>query len=402
MHHLFLRWAVPLSPHRMDRRRSTALLAALLLIAPAACRKTPVRESGATTVEVQVITLDARSTPVSWEFVGTVEALRTVEIRSRVAGELIKRPFTEGKKIKQGEVLFVVDPAPFDAAIKSAEGRLASAQARREGAKRDVARLAPLVERGAATPRELDDAISQEQQSAAAILTAQGDLDRAKLERTYTTISAPFDGLVGKTFLDEGAYVEPGGQGILAVVTQQDPISVTFNVSERLLMSIREQVESGRLTEPPDKTRAIELLLSDGSLYRHRGQVNFVDVVYDRDTGSAVMRAQFPNPQRELFPGQFVKPRIVGLTRPNSLSVPQRSVLLSPAGSFVYVVNAQDMVEARSVRLGEWSGSDWIIESGLTSGERVVVEGLQRVQPGMKVRVTGGATTQSTTRESNR
>jgi membrane fusion protein (multidrug efflux system) len=336
--------------------------------------------------EVNVVSVAPRTLEQTYEYVGQTAGSREVEVRARVTGILLSRKFTEGAPVKKGQSLYTIDPAPFEAAVNRAAADVAAAQARLEQAKRNAARLKPLFAEKAVSQKDYDDAVSGEAIGEADLKAARARLTEARLNLAYTKVEAPASGISGRSLRQEGSLVS-GPDVLLTTITQIQPIWVNFGIPDRESQAIQSEVQAGRLVLPKDGNFEVALKRSDGSTYRHTGRVNFADVRVSPGTGTREMRAELPNPDSQLRPGEFVRVVLKGATRPNAITVPQRAVLEGPQGKFVYVVNDKSMVEARPVEAGQWSGDDWIITKGLNAGERVVTDGVMKLGPGAPVRI---------------
>src|SRR5262249_31617228 len=362
---------------------SAAALAALL----AGCEQANSQPHGnMPPPEVAVLTVEPQPIAATFEYVGQTAGSREVEVRARVAGIVLKRNYREGGTVKEGQSMFVVDPAPFEVAAARAEAALASAEAKLAQAKRNSARLKPLYEVRAASQKDYDDAVSVEQVAEAEVKTARANVTDAQLNLRYTRVEAPVTGIAGRAQRSEGNYVS-GAEALLTTVSQIDPIYVLFGVSDEERLRLTRQVEAGQLTLPKDGQYDVTLKLADGSAYRKSGKVNFSDVRVSGQTGTSEVRAELPNPTGLLHPGQFVRVTLKGARRPAAVLVPQRAVLEGPKGKFVYVVNDKSQAEPRPVSLGDWQGDAWIVTSGLAAGDRVIVDGVMKIGPGAPVSV---------------
>ena len=336
--------------------------------------------------EVSVIEVTPKTLPVRYEYVGQTRGSRDVEVRARVTGILLKRNFREGAKVTRGQSLFTIDPEPFRITVQRVQAELAAAEARLDQAQRNSARLKPLVEARAAPQKDLDDAVSAQRVADADVKLARARLAEARLNLEYTRVEAPLAGITSRAAQSEGALVS-GPEVLLTTITQIDPIWVTFGIPEREHLAIRKAVDAGQIKMPDDGGFVVTVRLSDGSEFGRKGRLDFSDVRVNPGTGTTETRAELPNPAGVLKPGQFVRVEISGATRPDAILVPQKAVLEGPQGKFVYLVDAQSKVEMRPVNVGEWRGEDWIIESGLKGGEKVIVAGLLKIAPGAPVRV---------------
>jgi len=330
-------------------------------------------------LEVTAVTVAPKDTPVEFEFVAQTQSSREVEIRARVDGFLDKRLYTEGAMVQAGQAMFQMDRKPFEAALLSAEGQLEQQRARLEVAKANLVRVTPLAEKNAVSKKELDDAVGREKEAQAAVLAAQGTVRTAKLNLGYTTISSPLKGLSSFTKKQEGSYVTAGDLGLLTTVSQVDPIWVNFSISENELLSYRDQLAKGRLKFPPNNNFQIEVVLADGTVFPKRGRINFAEPSFNKETGTFLVRTDFPNPAGALRPGQFVRAKVLGATRPGAILLPQRAVLQGAKGHYVWVIGSDGKPKQRVVEVGDWHGDDWFISDGLRLGERVVVDGAIRV-----------------------
>lgn len=334
-------------------------------------------------LEVDMVTLESRTVPVTPRFLGQTEASRVVEIRARVKGFLTERLFEEGQRVTQGEVLFRIDPQPFQVERDSAKAGLASAQARLEQAKQQLTRYQELFARGSVAPTELEQWQTEERVASAQVLQESARLAKAELDLGYTTIVSPLTGVIGRALRDVGSYVDDSASnGLLAVVSQVDPIYALFAVSEQETLRWRSLRTAGRVTIPEVEAIDLAIALADGTPYPHHGKIKFVDVQVDPSTGTMVVRGTIPNPDDAIKPGQYVHVDVHGIQYVDALLVPQRAIMQSPAGPIVYVVNAQGTAERRAVTLGTWIGDDVVVESGVRSGERLAANRLLQIRPG--------------------
>jgi membrane fusion protein (multidrug efflux system) len=334
--------------------------------------------------EVNVVEVSPQALPVSFEYVGQTAGSREVEVRARVTGILLKRNFREGAPVAQGQSLFTIDPEPFRAVLARTEADLAAAEARYEQAKRNAARLKPLYAEKAVSQKEHDDAVSAEAIGSADVKAARARLTEARLNLEYTRVEAPVGGIASRALVSEGTLVS-GPNVLLTSVVQVNPMWVNFGIPDNEAARLQKEAEAGRLSLP--KSFEVELRLADGSTYPRKGRLNFSDVRIAPGTGTRESRAEMPNPDAALHPGQFVRVILRGATRPNAVTVPQRAVLEGPQGKFVYVVNDKSQAEPRPVQAGEWAGDQWVITAGLNPGERVIVDGLLKLGPGAPVRI---------------
>jgi membrane fusion protein, multidrug efflux system len=374
--------------HRHANRAVSAAGLIWFFVAPTGCAK-PQAAPTATLPPFEVTAQRVEARDLEWapSHLAQTAASRAVEIRARVQGVVTERTFSEGSRVKAGDLLFRIDPRPYQASLDAATARVAEARARVDESDRAVARKRQLVESEAIARRELDDALTDQALMAAQLARSEAELAEARLDLEYTCVTAPFDGRIGKAFREPGSMVDANTNSLLVELSRVDPIYVSFHVSERDILETETALKRGDLALDTDVEHlrlAIELV--DGTRYEHDGTINFRSVSIDPKTGTAEVRAEFPNPEERLLPGQFVRVKWLGWTRKQALSVPQRAVMLNGATAMVYVVGDDDTVEARPVTVARWQNDDWLIESGLESGERVVVDGLMKVRPGAKIK----------------
>jgi membrane fusion protein (multidrug efflux system) len=362
-----------------------------LALAVAACKPSGGQPAGGFPPPVvTVATIELRDIPVTYEYVAQTEGSREVEVRARVTGILLKRNFQEGAPVKQGQSLFTIDPAPFRVAIERAEGELAVAEARLAQAQREADRLKPVIESRAVSQKELDDAISAAQIAEAEIRSARARVSEAKLNLGYTRVEAPISGMSSRASVSEGTLVS-GPNVLLASVTQTDPIYVIFGIPDRDYLAMRRDAAVGWLRLPQEDRFRARVRLADGTVHAQSGILNFTDVRVNSRTGTSEARAVLPNPQGALRAGEFVRVILDGAVRPAAVVVPLRSVLEGPQGKFVYVVSAESKAEPRPVEVGEWTAGGWIIHKGLQPGDRVIVDGVMKLGPGVPVKVESDA-----------
>lgn len=324
------------------------------------------------------------------EVPGRLEAVRTAEVRARVNGIVQRRLYEEGTDVRAGQPLFAIDPRELRAQLSATQAALARAEATAANAAQDVARYEGLVAQQAISQQEYDTAVARLRTAQADVAQTRAQVEAARLNLSYTTVTAPISGRAGRAEVTEGALVNAASATLLTRIEQLDPIYVNFSQSSAELLAIRREVTSGELQVPALRQVAARLVLEDGSVYGHPGHLNFFDLSIDEATGTTAFRAEFPNPDRTLLPGQFVRVRIEAGVRPEGLLIPQRAVTVTPQGANVMVVGANGVVESRPVKLGELQGGSWLILSGLAAGDRVIVDGLQKAQPGKPVRVVAG------------
>ncbi|MEW6441659.1 MAG: efflux RND transporter periplasmic adaptor subunit [bacterium] len=335
--------------------------------------------------EVPVMTVATQTIPDEPEFIGQAESSRPVEIRSQVTGIVRERFFQEGHEVKKGDRLYQIDPVPFRAAVVSAKAMAAQAEARLTQARQNLDRVRPLLPEQAVSQKDVDDAVAEELAAKAALESARGQLVKARFDLDNTLIVAPISGLIERTRVYEGRLVSAQSD-LLTIIHQVDPIYVTVSTPESYLLQLRRELAEKRVQLPNgDRLRGVITFL-DGTTYPYEGVLDFSDVVYRVETGSRQGRFTFANPDRILLPGQFVTVRIKGYMRTEAVLVPQRAVQQGAKGPVVYVVGAGDKVEIRDVQAANWIGSQWFIEEGLRAGDRIVVEGFQKMMPGARVK----------------
>jgi membrane fusion protein (multidrug efflux system) len=347
-------------------------------------------------VAVAVSTLQARQRPVPLVFdaVSRTEGSREVEVRARVSGILDKQTYSEGTMVKRGEVLFHIDPAPFEIALAHARAALAEQQAASMQARRNADRLATLVAQKAVSRSVADDALSALDSAQAAVLAAQANVREAELNLSYTKVTASIGGIAGRALHSEGSLVTAGtDSSLLTTVTQSDPLWVRFAVSDdefaALRAATREAVQNGGTATPQARASGsaaltIELLQKNGEPYPHRGRVNFAGSEVDTRLGTIQLRAEFPNPDLGILPGEYLRVRLSGGAQA-AMVVPQTAVLQGPQGPYVWIVNDKDQAEQRRVQTGAWIGADWQIRSGLAEGDAVIVDNLLKLKSGQAV-----------------
>jgi membrane fusion protein (multidrug efflux system) len=338
--------------------------------------------------QVTVMTVQPRTVAVPYELTGRLEGSREVEVRARVSGIILRREYAEGRPVRRGQTLFLIDPAPYRAEVQAAQAQLEEERARLSRAEREKARLQPLVAERAVSQRDFDEASSEVEQARAAVGSAKARLDRAKLDLSYTRVDAPISGVTSRAEHSEGSLVSPGeGSSLLTRISQVQPIWVRFSVSDQTLQDLRKAISEKRVTSPGTNQLEVVLVQADGTVHPERGQVNFSDSLVDSATGSVELRAEVANASGDLLPGQFARVRLIGLERPDAILVPQRAVQQGQEGKFVFVVGADGKAQAKPVQVGDWLEQDWIVESGLAAGDRVVVDGAVKVQPGAQVQI---------------
>jgi membrane fusion protein (multidrug efflux system) len=339
-------------------------------------------------MEVAVMEMQPRDIPIYLDMIGQTRGSVDIPIRARIDGVLDEIHFLEGRDVKKGQLLYVIDPTPFEAKVVEAEGRLAEATTQLAKASSDLERIRPLAEMDAVSKQDLDAAVAQFNAAEGLLQAAKAQVQQANIQLGYTRLMAPVDGLIGITAAKVGEYVGQSPNPIvLNTVSQIDPIRVRFSINEREYLRFRR--DAAKRLRSDDKEREasaeLQLILADGSIHDNAGRVVGLDAAIDPTTGTLTLEADFPNPERIVLPGQFARVRAVIDERNAALAVPQRAVI-EMQGIFQLAIVADDgTVELRQVQMGPRVNEDWIVESGLEPGERVVLEGLQRMRPGIKV-----------------
>jgi len=367
-------------------RKSSSVL---ILLALAACgQQQPQGFHGFPPAHVTLEKVAPRDLPVTFEYTGQAIGSKDVEVRARVTGIVEKRAYEEGSAVKAGQLLFVIDPKPYQAVVEAAQADLARAKAQKAQADREAARLKPLAERHAIGQKEADDAQSNADLAAAAIKSAQAKLDSAELDLGYTRAVSPISGLTSRAQVSEGSLAT-ANQTLLTVVSQVDPIWVQFSIAENQQLEINKAVTNGELALPRDNAYDVQLKLSDGSTFPRKGKINFSDTRINPSTGTYELRAELPNRDLAIKPGQFVRVTLTGAVRKNAIAIPQVAVLDGTQGKYVFVAGkdkeGKDVAMPRPVKLGDWvdaSGQNlFVIESGLKPGDELIIDGIAKLTP---------------------
>lgn len=364
-------------------------LAFAVLLAVAGCNSGQQAGPGAggpPPAPVGVIQVSPRPTAVVSELPGRLDATRVAEVRARVAGVVLQRAFREGSDVKAGQLLFKIDPAPLQADLAAASAALQRAEASLELARVQAARYEPLVKANAVSRQEYDNAVASEKLAQAEVAAQRAARDRARLNLGYATVTAPIAGRIGRPLVTEGALVGQGESTPMARIQQIDPIYADFTQPVTELARLRKAFESGEMTRADGAGARVTLVLDDGSEYPLPGRLLFSDAEVDRNTGQVTLRAQFPNPERRLLPGMYVRVRLEQGVEQQALRVPQQAVQRSAdGGGSVWVLGPDNKPVQRPVKTGAAVGDEWIVREGLKPGETVIVEGFQKIQPGAPV-----------------
>jgi membrane fusion protein (multidrug efflux system) len=361
-----------------------ALLAAAPLVA--ACGGKAVGSAASGPVEVGVVTLSPTPVTLTRELPGRTSAFRVAEVRARVNGIVLKRRFVEGSDVKEGQVLFLIDPAPYEAALDGAKAARARAEANQANARLLAQRYADLVKDSAVSRQEYEGAQAALQTADADVAAARAAELMARINLGYTAVTAPVSGRIGRSAVTEGAFVQAAQATLLATVQQLDPVYVDVTQSTTEVLKLRRDMESGKLRSAGRGQARVRLVTDDGREYAQTGTLEFTDVTVDPGTGSVALRALFANPKGELLPGMFVRALLEEGVNPQALLVPQVGVTRDQKGVPVaLVVNAEKKVERRQLVTERAVGDAWLVTDGLKAGEQVIVEGLQKVRPGALV-----------------
>ncbi|MFC0401704.1 efflux RND transporter periplasmic adaptor subunit [Paraburkholderia rhizosphaerae] len=362
------------------------VVATSLLLAGFGCRDRQVASAVAPPPpSVLVETVDAQSIPRVVELPGRIEAIRTAEVRARVDGIVERRLYEEGTDVRAGTPLFLIDPRDYQAALQQAQAALDRAQAVQRNATSEVARFKPLVARQVVSAQEYEAALAAMQQADANVSDARAALTLARLRLERCTVRAPIAGRVGRALVTEGALVSAAGATLLTQINQLTPVNAVFTQSNLSLLELRRQFKSGAIAAPAADRVQVRLTLANGDEYKEPGVLDFTDLVVEPSTGTQVLRARFDNASRVLLPGQFVRGRIEIGTIPNGLVVPARAVQFDNNATSLSIVADDGTVVRRNVVLGQQQAGLWVVKDGLEPGERVIVDGWQRVQPGQRV-----------------
>ena len=337
--------------------------------------------------EVGIVTVQPTAVPVVSELPGRTNAFLVAQVRARVDGIVLRREFVEGSIVKAGERLYKIDPAPYIAALNNARATLAKAQANLVTQNALVARYKVLVQANAVSKQDYDNAVSAQGQAAADVAAGKASVDTAQINLGYTDVVSPVSGQVGISQVTPGAYVQASAATLMSTVQQLDPMYVDVTQSSLEGLKLRREVQEGRLKTSGPNAAKVSLVLEDGRTYSEKGKLQFSDVTVDQTTGSVTVRAIFPNPDRVLLPGMFVRARIEEGINNNAFLVPQVGVLHDQKGqATVYVVNQENKVEVHPITTAGTQGQDWVVQSGLNAGDRVIVQGTDKVKPGAQVK----------------
>jgi membrane fusion protein (multidrug efflux system) len=337
---------------------------------------------------VETVTLHPQPVSLTTELPGRLSPFRVAEVRPQVNGVILKRLFTEGDTVKEGQQLYQIDPAPYEASLASAKASLLKAQASTAVAQATVDRYRPLAAANAVSHQDLDNAVATLKQGQADIASAEAAVKTAEINLAYTKVLSPITGRTGRSLVTEGALVTANQTNSLATITQLDPIYVDVTQPSSAILRFRRELASGQIKSAGDNQAAVKLSLEDGSTYDQDGKLQFSEVTVDQGTGSVTLRALFPNPQGVLLPGMFVEATLEEGVRQNGILAPQQGVTHDQKGAPTALVVAQDgKVELRSLATERAVGENWLVTKGLGDGDRLIVKGLQGAKPGAPVNV---------------
>lgn len=368
----------------MLRNKILAMAAAILALS--ACKEDKNQNQNAVQVPVVgAVRVEPQNVPLSFEFSARAQGSKETEVRARVGGILLKRNYVEGSAVKEGDVLFEIDPDQYQVALDRAVANMAQVEANLKNAETDWQRKDKLAKDRIVSEKALDEARAALDSYKAAYLQAKAEVNAAQLNLDYTKVTAPISGITSMETQSEGSLITANGE--LTSITQLDPIYVIFSASENEILSLTNMVDRGLIKNPYNKSEIFaRVQFSDGTTYNQDGKINFINPSIDETTGTIKLRAVFPNPEQRLRPGQFLRLVMEGLTRINALLVPQEAVMQSGAGSYVYRVNDEGKVESVQIRTGLIApDGSWIIDEGLNPGDVIVTGGLMKIRPGMAV-----------------
>lgn len=358
----------------------TALLLAGLSLAPLALAQ------GRPPSHVSVIEVRPEAVPILNDLPGRIAPTRIAEVRPRVGGIVLERVFKQGSYVKEGDVLFRIDPAQFQAQLASAKATLQRAQAVQIQARQTAERQKQLRQREVASGQSFDNAVASLAQADADVAIAQASLVTAKLNLDYTEIKAPISGRIGRALITEGALVSAQGADALATIQQIDPVYADFTQSANEVLALKRALKAGALTDADPETAPVRLMFDDGTAYGHNGRLLFLESAVDATTGQITLRGEFPNPDGDLLPGMYVRVQIEQGVQQNALAVPQQAIQRSNGGEAqIYVVDEKNTAALKNVRLGRSIGDRWVVQDGLKPGDKVIVEGFQKIGPGAPV-----------------
>ena len=360
-------------------------LFAAVLCALAGCSGGSESEAPAA-LPVETLTVTETDIPNIVELPGRTEPVRVAEVRARVTGIVQRRLYEEGSDVRAGQALFRIDPSELRASYAQTQASLTRARATAKNAQAVVNRYKPLVSENAISQQEYDAAVAAAGEANANVAQIKAELQSASLQLGYTTVTAPISGRAGRANVTEGALVSQGDATLMTRIEQLNPIYVTFSQAADNILELRRAISEGKVLLNDKDQIEVSLKFSDGSDYPIKGFIDFLDNTVDENTGTVSLRATFPNPDQLLLPGEFVRAKITAGQRVGGIMIPQKAVVVGTTSATVFVVNKDSAVEVRQVKLGSMVGKSWIIESGLKPGDQVIVDNIQKLQPGMPVK----------------
>ncbi len=375
---------------RLPLRFGMILLAGLLCLPLMGCKdeKTAAQASGGPAVEVAVEIVTPQKVLYTTELAGRTSAFQIAEVRPQVSGIIQKRLFQEGADVKAGDTLYQIDPATYQADLDSAKANLVRAEANVAPARLKMQRFKDLVHISAVSKQEYDDAEAAYKQALADVGVNKAAVENARIRLNYTKVTSPISGRISRSLVTPGALVTENQTSPLTTVQQLDPVYVDVTQSSAEVLRLKRALTSGSLQRADQSHAAVRLLLDDGSEYEQAGTLQFTDVSVDESTGMVTLRAIFPNPKQELMPGMYVRAILSEGVDDQAILLPQRALVRDAKGNpTTYVVNAENKVEVRPLKVGRTQGSNWVVLDGLKPGDKVIVEGLQKIRPGATVRI---------------
>ncbi|MDE6115192.1 MAG: efflux RND transporter periplasmic adaptor subunit [Muribaculum sp.] len=370
---------------------SAILLGIILPVISTGCKKT---ESELPVVAVQPASQD--DVEIYGEYVGRVRAQQFVEVRARVEGYLEKMLFEEGTYVKKNQVLFIINPDQYRAKVDKARAQLKKDESQEQKAKRDLERIRPLYEQNAASQLDLDNAVAAYETAKASVAMSRADLAQSELELGYTTVRSPISGHISERNVDLGTLVGPGAKSLLATIVKSDTVLIDFSMTALDYLKSKERnVDFSRQDENRSWQPYVTITLADNTVYLHKGMVDFAEPTVDPNTGTFSVRAEMPNPERAILPGQFTKVKVLLDVREKATVVPTRAISIEKGGAHIFVMRADSTVEKRFIEVGPEFQNNMVVERGLNPGENVVVEGYHKLAPGMKVKVSDMLKTES-------
>jgi membrane fusion protein (multidrug efflux system) len=369
----------------MRQRNYVVLLLTLLFLM--SCHKKGAAPAAEMIPEVTAIRVEAKDVPIIKEFVGQVAGIRDIQVRARVGGILMKRYYTEGAYVKEGQPLFLIDPEPFKVQLSQAASVVRIEEARHENARRALDRILPLYKENAVSQKDRDDAIAEFQGSKSSLETARARYQNSKIDLGYTTVTAPISGFTSKETVSEGSLiVSNSDKSLLTVISQIDPAYVNFTYSENEMLELRKGQAAGTLGGSLDKLK-VKIKLGDGSFFPGEGKLNFNDILVDPTTGTIRARATFTNTENALKAGQFVRVYVEGFQLNKSILIPMKAVITTQKGPIAFIVDKQSTAQQVSLELGQEIGNNVVVNKGLRSGDYLIVEGASKVRAGQKVKI---------------